>query len=455
MTTDVTTGSTGDPDETTTGEPDVIPVPEMCEDMPVPACDLPVTKCKEDRDADGVTFTCDNAPEVTNPDQQDLDGDGFGDVIDKCPTIASDNNTADIDKDGVGQACDVCPNYISKYNESAQPVPFYMRVRNIPQQHDSDADGVGDVCDNCVRAPNCLDYGDGDGQTPYVVGMPIDVESVDCQGDSQDRNIGDACFGVVLPGSAGPVGFGDADDFDQDGLANLGDGCPRQPVKRRKCDADDDCPDGARCAAEGVCNHADHDDDGVGDLCDTCPDVANPEQVTEAGAKLDDPDGDFIGTACEQHEGCVERDNPRRFGFYDVSVGGRCCTTVYDGPVLDPMGQPVPEDALPPQPAGVLELPAGCDEALMASEDGKAHLIESCNVDDPGALYQYFCLLPSWDQEFDAVPDECDLCEQAFDPENLIYIDDDNKEWPQYGKYCNGDYEVANLDPMMMCAQGS
>ena len=452
------TGSTGgsEPGSTGgTGDTGLIPTPDACDDLPVPPCDDPLTTCKQDPDADQRPFTCDNAPWHTNPDQQDLDGDGFGDIIDLCPTIAGDNNIADSDRDGVGNDCDTCPKLDAKYD--GIPVPFYMRARNIPQQHDSDGDGVGDACDNCVRTPNCLNYGIGPGLTPFVVGMPIDRTAPGCQSDQVAYDsIGDLCVGTTSAGAAGKVGFGDADDFDQDGLVNLEDGCPRQPVPPRACDVDADCPTGALCAATGVCNHTDHDGDGVGDICDTCPDVANPEQITEEGSKLDDPDRDFIGAACEQNQECEDRPNPRRFAFYDVSVGGLCCTTLHgDAPIFDPDGNPIPVDALGPLPPGTLELPPGCEEALAATEDGKAHAIEWCNVDAPGELWNFFCLLPTWDQDLDRVPDTCDRCPQAYDPLNQIYVDGMGKEWPAYGKYCSGTYDEAQLDPALMCAQGT
>ena len=452
-----TTSGTGDSATTDagtgdeSGETGVIPVPEVCEHPPPPPCDDPITKCKVDMDRDEVHFFCDNAPSHHNPDQLDMDGDGFGDIVDRCPTVATDNNTADTDKDGVGNGCDLCVRQLSLYNKDALAVPFYMRVRNIPQQFDSDRDGIGDVCDNCVRAPNCQAFGDGPGLTPFAVGTVIDLDAPDCQQDQDLDKLGDSCAGMTLPGAAGPVGFADADDFDQDGVANLADACPRQPVAPRSCDGVDDCPDGAACTA-GRCNHADHDGDGVGDLCDTCPDHANPEQVTEAGAKLDDPDGDFIGAACERNAGCVDRSNARPFGFYDVSVGGRCCVTAYDGaPLHDPDGVPLVVDELGPRAAGVFELPPGCDEALTHSADGKAHKIEVCNVDDPSDLWNYLCLLPAWDQDYDDIPDECDLCTFAYDPSNAIYIDQDNKEWPNYGKYCHGAWDPDLLDPANMC----
>ena len=74
-------------------------------------------KCKEDADRDNVQLSCDNAPNVFNPDQGDIDGDGFGDVIDLCPTLPTAvANTADSDKDGVGNECDDCRQTLTQYN---------------------------------------------------------------------------------------------------------------------------------------------------------------------------------------------------------------------------------------------------------------------------------------------------------------------------------------------------
>jgi hypothetical protein len=98
------------------------------------------------------------------------------------------------------------------------------------------------------------------------------------------------------------------------------------------------------------------------------------------------------------------------------------------------------------RPPGVLELPPGCDEALAASSDGKAHRLSACNVDDLADLWDYFCLLPTWDQDLDGVPDNCDLCPFAFDPGNQIYVDENDKEWPNSGKYCNGEYALGNYE---------
>lgn len=443
-----TTGSSSEPTSTS----GAVPVPPACEDQVAPRCEDPVTKCKLDEDRDWFTLQCDNAPDHTNPGQEDMDGDGFGDIVDRCPVVASLSNTLDTDKDGVGNDCDVCGRQRAIYNKMVDDVPFYMRVRGIPSQEDADHDGVGDACDNCVRVANCQGFGDGPGLTPHVVGALADVEAAGCQDDADVNLVGDACEGAMGPDAAGPVGFLGEDDFDQDGLVNASDGCPRQPVARQSCQGDEDCPSGASCSAAQICNHADHDGDGVGDICDTCPWVSNPEQVTEAGAQVDDADGDFIGAACEQTTECAERQNARPLAFYDVSVNGFCCVTSYNGqPLVDPDGEPIDVAELPPQQPGVLTLPPGCEEALAHSGDGKAHPMKACHVEAPIDLWQYLCFMPAWDQELDGVPDECDLCPFAYDPSNAVYVDQEMKEWPNNGKYCNGEYSSGLLDPANMC----
>lgn len=432
-----TASTTGDP---TTGDPTT--GTGATGDGPV-SCEDPIQNCADDQDRDGVAFACDNAPHHSNPGQSDIDGDGIGDVIDSCPTIpnAVDQNE-DADRDRIGNACDLCARPAAEYNISPD-VPAYMRVRNIPQVEDSDHDGIGDACDNCVRTPNCQGYGDG--LDPYTLGDPIDVGAADCQADVDQDGIGDACAGTTLPGAAGPVGFGPDDDFDQDGLANASDLCPRQPVAMQPCAGPEDCGDSGICTA-GVCNHRDSDQDGVGDICDSCPWTENPGQNQEGLAEDDDLDGDFVGDACETHPLCTDYSDPRPFGFYDGSSEGYCCVQLSaTGTVVDPHGETVP---LPPHvlaTPGVGVLPPGCT--------AEAQPLDPEVVGD--GLWAGFCLLPQWDQDFDGVGDGCDLCRFAFDPDQETYVDEDDVAWPHNGKYCNGAFHPENHDPAMMCLPGT
>jgi C1A family cysteine protease len=115
---------------------------------------------QQDTDKDGIGDICDNCPETPNgPDggtctgtyagapctatnqctlsgsdpahcsmnQEDQDGDGYGNVCDNCPVF--NPNQLDPDGDGIGKECDNCPPVANKF------------------QQDTDNDGVGDDCD--------------------------------------------------------------------------------------------------------------------------------------------------------------------------------------------------------------------------------------------------------------------------------------------------------------------
>ncbi len=450
-------------------------------------------KCEEDKDFDNVPFSCDNADDHFNPNQENADGDLFGDVVDLCPLIKGTNNTADSDRDGVGNDCDNCRRAITAYNtDAADSIKAYMRVRNVPFQSDADEDGIGDVCDNCVTVANCDDYGPSN---PYSQGDPINFEDANlCQRDDNDDMIGNACEGMMDPNAAGPIGFDDSDDFDQDGIANLNDACPRQPVTVEgpviTCADNTECPVGRVCTPEGLCDHTDRDKDRVGDMCDTCPFKPNPLQVMEGGMQEDDEDEDFVGKDCETNSACYDAKDPRPFAFHEVSVNGYCCITRLPTPtpctgmtegecgfgkVCDPMdnmcrladpdGVPIrlsgcsdaDEEAglcrqLPVDVAerpGVGVLPDGCDQALMDAGLTKEENATVLTPDDFGgdidALWAKMCFLPQWDQDFDGIGDICDLCPFAYDPENQPFVNENGKVDPKFGKFCNGDYAIENV----------
>ncbi|MCK5125362.1 MAG: thrombospondin type 3 repeat-containing protein [candidate division Zixibacteria bacterium] len=175
----------------------------------------------EDSDLDSVPDSCDNCPGISNSFQIDSDEDLVGDSCDICPGFndfehsdsdsladgcdncpLSDNpNQDDLDGDGDGDICDNCP-----------------LVEN-PNQSDQDGDGLGDVCDNCVRIPNSdqLDSdGDGNGDVcQYQCGNANGDDGVD---------IGDAVFLVnyIFRGGSAPDPLVYA-DANCDGGVNLAD----------------------------------------------------------------------------------------------------------------------------------------------------------------------------------------------------------------------------------------
>jgi len=105
---------------------------------------------------EGVTFHADNCPLVDNPDQSDVDGDGFGDVCDNCSDIANPDQ-ADLDKDSFGDVCD----------DDLDGDEILNDIDNCPyrsnfDQINTDNDSLGDVCDNCPDVDN-EDQVDSDG----------------------------------------------------------------------------------------------------------------------------------------------------------------------------------------------------------------------------------------------------------------------------------------------------
>jgi hypothetical protein len=133
-----------------------------------------------DVDGDGVCYctlddcigvTNDNCKLSPNADQENSDGDTFGDACDNCSAITNEDQF-DNDNDGVGDICDNCS---ANANED---------------QFDNDNDGVGDVCDNCLIDPN-TDQADEDFD---FVGNACDVcADFDDSEDTDSDGVPDGC----------------------------------------------------------------------------------------------------------------------------------------------------------------------------------------------------------------------------------------------------------------------
>src|SRR5439155_1233083 len=207
-----------------------------------------------DSDGDGIPDACDNCPAVANANQADADGDGTGDACDPCPADPLN------DQDGDGVCAGV--GFLSPMRGDRDNCPT---VANADQAN-GDGDALGDACDSCPGDP--LNDQDGDGicagdafNTPKV-GKNDNCPTVPnaSQADADRDGTGDACDPCP----------GDPDnDRDNDGI------CAGTGFRAPKTGDHDNCPNAQNA------DQADSDGDGIGNVCDLCP-----------GDPLNDQDGD-------------------------------------------------------------------------------------------------------------------------------------------------------------------
>jgi hypothetical protein len=265
-----------------------------------------------DVDGDLVPDGSDICPFTFDPGQSDADVDGVGDACDVCP-FAADPGQADADADGIGDACDATAG-------CANPVPLF--------QDDVEAGGPGWTLDppwHVLADPTCTPssvsgtssfYAGADVSCTYDTGVPILASLVTPvvgpapEGVALDfwsrrqAEVGCGSFDrtVVLLGRNGEAGIPVFETCDGSGqwMRHLVDLTPfYEPGDALEVTFRFDTVDAELNGFLGwmiddvaivACEQVDSDGDGVPDLADNCPQLANADQA--------DLDGDGLGDAC-------------------------------------------------------------------------------------------------------------------------------------------------------------
>ena len=155
----------------------------------------------EDSDADGTLDPDDNCPLQANADQLDSDADTYGNACDVCPLIADDQ--ADGDGDGIGDACD--PDLDNDgVDDTVDNCPT---VSNPAPQSDLDGDGAGDACDPDKDGDGIYNVVDG-----TYDGTLFTDQSEQVSNDFTDQHRGGGTFGRVIRGGGTTWTVDDAPD---------------------------------------------------------------------------------------------------------------------------------------------------------------------------------------------------------------------------------------------------
>ncbi|MCB9519455.1 MAG: DUF4215 domain-containing protein [Myxococcales bacterium] len=269
-----------------------------------PGCTLP--RCgdfvvDDGEECDRGVGNDDTLPDWCRTDCRDAHcGDGVLDAGEECDDGNTDNGdrcsnacaTEDPDGDGLRDSIDNCPDAAN------------------PEQEDLDGDHIGDACDDDIDGdtiPNSIEDANGDG---VVDDDETDPRNADTDGD-------DLCDGnpeFPLFDTAGTYLCSPGEDLNANGVVDEGETDPRL------IDTDGDCSgDGFERMSEPPTDPTDplsvglifdRDGDGIGDVCDACPDVFAPagdddgcppgvEPGSDAGADAggsDAGDGDAGGS---------------------------------------------------------------------------------------------------------------------------------------------------------------
>lgn len=418
----------------------------------------------EDQDGDGIGDPFDNCSNVSNPRQENFDGDSTGDVCD--PDIDQDgilndkdhdDYNADSDGDGVIDSEDNCPGDYNPDQANSWPTGGARDLVGDACE-DSDKDGLLDIDDNCPGHdnPDQKDI-DGDGFGD-VCDEDFDNDGIHASRDPDDNNpdvdsdgIIDGQDNCILQHNPDQIdtdnnGYGDACDAgDNDDIPIAIDNCPNDynPDQRdtdgdglgNKCDPDDD-NDGTLdhnermfngeyicwfypgpesnfgCPLEAPLN--DFDLDTIPNPLDNCPYLFNIQQ--------DDRDNDGIGDGCEDDsdgdgvldndDNCASHQNPDQADIDGDGKGDACDFDSDNDEIRDsidncPLEPGHPDNYGCPLTAemdidfdGIINESDNCPEKSNPSQDDQDH-------DGWGDVCDN---TPDGEKDNDNIPDEQDNC---------------------------------------------
>jgi MYXO-CTERM domain-containing protein len=285
--------------------------------------DLTIDALDSDSDDDGISDLIEGAVDTDGDsvaDYRDLDSDNDG-VTDDIDTNPTDPDVCgDIDADG----CDDCAIGTDNFGILSDSTPANDGL-------DTDGDGICNVSDDDLDNDGVLNTDDTDPLDPTICedvdGDGCDDCAVGTDGTGPQPDNDPANDGTDSDGDG--ICDGGDDDDDNDGVLDGDDNDPTDPTECEDTDGDacDDCSvgtdgtgpqpdndpanDGIDTDGDGICDEVDvdGDNDGVPDVDDNCPDVANSDQADE--------DDNGIGDACDEPP-------PSSYNGGDVGQEGSC-----------------------------------------------------------------------------------------------------------------------------------